>query len=92
MATASEFLSLISLASQTANPTKELDMTDWKDISSDFLEKADKDFAEAITNQCSHGDTEAAHYTADHIIIQLLLVLGCSKTVEAWESVDKWYA
>lgn len=67
-------------------------MTEWKDISSAFLEKADKDFAEAIANQCSHGDTEAAHCTADDIIIQLLLVLGCSKAVEAWKRVDKWYA
>lgn len=55
-------------------------------------EKTDSDFAQAIIAQCSHGDVEAAHCTADDIIIQLLLTLGFEKTVDAWSKVDKWYA
>ncbi|MEW9855917.1 hypothetical protein [Novosphingobium sp. M1R2S20] len=56
------------------------------------ITKADADFAKAIEEQCAHGDPEGAHSTADDLLIQLLLVLGCEKTVAAWSKVEKWYA
>jgi len=56
------------------------------------ITQADADFAKAIEEQCSHGEYETAHCTADDLLTQLLLVLGCEKTVAAWQKVGKWYA
>jgi hypothetical protein len=52
----------------------------------------DEVFAERIKRLCMHGDTEAAHADADDIVIELLRLIGCTKTADAWQAVDKWYA
>ena len=52
----------------------------------------DEQTAAKIHDNCDHGDTEAAHDNADKILCELLTSLGYVKTVEAWNSVDKWYA
>lgn len=66
-------------------------MSEWT-LGAESVAKADADFAKAIREQCNHGDIEIAHGTADDLIIQLLLVIGCTEAVEAWTAVDKWYA
>ena len=55
-------------------------------------EKLDADFAARIKAECSHDDTEAAHYQADAILCELLAGLGFEKTVAEWAEVGKWYA
>ena len=55
-----------------------------------MIQPSDEEFAEMIRDECSHDDT--AHCRADELVIQLLTKLGYTKTVNAWEAVDKWYA
>lgn len=57
-----------------------------------MIAPSDEEFAEKIQYECQHGDTEGAHGRADEILCELLTKLGYTKTVNAWESVDKWYA
>lgn len=38
------------------------------------------------------GDTEADHVHADALLCELLSDLGYTKTVEAYDSMDKWFA
>lgn len=37
-------------------------------------------------------DTECAHVMADNVLCKLLVSLGYSDVVEAWENINKWYA
>lgn len=39
-----------------------------------------------------HGDPEAAHSAADDVLRDLLRDLGYGDVIEAWDSIDKWYA
>lgn len=52
----------------------------------------DEKYAALIKERCSHGDKEGAHVDADMLLTQLLAELGCIKTIEAFDAVDKWYA
>jgi hypothetical protein len=56
------------------------------------MNKADHEAAERIRKECSHGDTEGAHYSADKILCELLESLGYKETVAAWDEIAKWYA
>jgi hypothetical protein len=38
------------------------------------------------------GDLELAHIEADTLLCDLLEQLGYRKTVEAYDSIEKWYA
>ena len=37
-------------------------------------------------------DTEAAHWSADVVLCDLLKSLGCVKAVKAFGAIGKWYA
>lgn len=37
-------------------------------------------------------DEEDAHRDADKVLCDLLLAIGCEKTVRAWGEVPKWYS
>lgn len=52
---------------------------------SKIQEEAAKDMPPALL-------TEVAHIAADELMMELLRLLGCSKTVEAFEELEKWYA
>lgn len=49
-------------------------------------------FAERIKEEAMSEDRESGHIMADDLLCELLAVLGCVKTVEAFRSVGKWYA
>lgn len=57
-----------------------------------IIEKYDKYFAELIADHCHSEDVEVNHSRADEYLIQVLLDLGLSKTVDEWQKVQKWYA
>ena len=40
----------------------------------------------------NNGDIEAAHCEADDLLCQLLIYLGHSEIVDAFNELDKWYA
>lgn len=42
--------------------------------------------------QNNQDDTEVDHAEADRILCELLRALGYNAIVDAWESIDKWYA
>lgn len=50
---------------------------------------SDAEWAKQIV---STGDTESDHAEADERLCELLLLLGYSKTVEAFRKLKKWYA
>jgi hypothetical protein len=52
----------------------------------------DDEAAAEIKKECMTGDNECDHSAADDILCSLLLQLGYTKTVEAWQAVHKWYA
>lgn len=52
----------------------------------------DEEAAETMRGIAGIGDPEAAHSAADKMLTELLTLLGYPQTVEAYESVDKWYA
>lgn len=56
--------------------------------------ETDEEWADYLRTQVSTvtGDTEAAHGTADWVLIEFLKSKGYLKLIEAWEAVDKWYA
>ncbi len=56
------------------------------------IEEKDVEIAAKIKEKCHSGDNESDHLEADHFMRELLLTLGCSKTVEAWDVIKKWYA
>jgi len=47
---------------------------------------------EKLKAEKSNGDKEAAHANADAILCYLLIDLGYSDVVKAWEDVPKWYS
>ena len=55
------------------------------------IEELDAACAQAI-NDTADEDTETRHGTADDLLVELLKKLGCTKTVAAYESFNKWYA
>lgn len=48
--------------------------------------------AAKILELCMSGSNEQNHMDADDILCELLIQLGYSKTVTAFEAVEKWYA
>ena len=52
----------------------------------------DGEYAKAIISACHNNDTERDHDEADGILLDLLTTLGFTKTVEAYNAVDKYYA
>lgn len=54
----------------------------------------DREWAAKIVSETTplEGDTEAVHEVADGILTDLLLSLGYTETVAAWEALPKWYA
>lgn len=52
----------------------------------------DAAIAQKITDTAMTGDYEMDHRTADELLCELLVSIGCEKSVEAWEKVGKWYS
>lgn len=52
----------------------------------------DEEAAAIMRGIAGIGDTEIAHGAADRMLAELLVSLGFKLTVEAYESVNKWYA
>lgn len=38
------------------------------------------------------GDNETDHYNGDALLCEILLRLGYTETVKAYEAIGKWYA
>lgn len=62
------------------------------DMSPQLRDQLDAEHARYIERDAMNGDRENDHRTADDALCDLLLELGCVKTVEAWKKVGKWYA
>lgn len=58
----------------------------------DSLLVNDRRFADYIREECSENDPDVNHQRADEILIELLTELGYHHTVEAFESLEKWYS
>lgn len=56
--------------------------------------KTDEEWAEYLRQEISGvtGDTEAAHRTADWVLIEFVKAQGFMKLAEAWSLVPKWYS
>lgn len=52
----------------------------------------DKEIAAHIRSLCFSGDIERDHGKADNVLMDLLLELGYTETLKAYNEVDKWYA
>ena len=52
-----------------------------------YLEQKQK-----LVNLQGNTDSEAAHYEADQILLEVLLDLGLNDIVEEYEKINKWYA
>ena len=52
----------------------------------------DQAFAERLKSEAMTGSNEEDHGAADDILCELLLSIGCSESVAAFQSVGKWYA
>jgi hypothetical protein len=65
--------------------------TDVLDKVEAYVARADERYAEAIAS-LSKADTERGHKSADAILCEMLTELGYTKTVAAFEALDKWYA
>ena len=52
----------------------------------------DRVFAERIKSEAMSGDNETDHGTADDLLCELLVSIGCSESVAAFQAVGKWYA
>ena len=42
--------------------------------------------------ECVNLGVEDGHIAADDILVEALKKMGCTKLVELYESIDKWYA
>ena len=56
------------------------------------ISSKDRAFAARINSEAMSGDHECDHGIADDLLCELLLSIGCSESVKAFEAVDKWYA
>lgn len=61
-------------------------------MNADQIAEYDQKSAERIRRLASSGDRELDHLCADKELVGLLTVLGCSKTVEAFNAVKKYYS
>lgn len=61
-------------------------MHDWQIPSKDAI------FAERIEREAMNADPETGHGIADDLLCELLLSIGCLKSVEVFRRVPKWYA
>jgi hypothetical protein len=52
----------------------------------------DRAFADRIKEETMHGDNETGHMTADDLLCELLVSIGCTESVAAFQAVGKWYA
>lgn len=58
---------------------------------STFKNNIDSAIAKEIHSNCNNNDFESDHLKADRILCKLLMKLGYTETVEAFNSVQKWY-
>lgn len=52
----------------------------------------DDEAAERLQEISQNHDTEGGHVYADELLCEVLKSLGYTKTVEAFENMEKWYA
>jgi hypothetical protein len=52
----------------------------------------DADFADKIKLMCNSDDKELNHINADDALRELLQQIGMTKTVDAFDEIDKWYS
>lgn len=52
----------------------------------------DRVFSERIKSEAMSGDNEIDHRIADDLLCELLVAIGCSESVVAFQAVGKWYA
>lgn len=51
----------------------------------------DRTFAKQIKSEAMSGDNETDHRMADDLLCDLLVSIGCSESVAAFQAVGKWY-
>jgi hypothetical protein len=61
-------------------------------LTSEDIARLDASAAEEITRSAHTGDREGDHTAADIVVLGVLEALGFSKTVAAWDKVEKWYS